>query len=347
MGLRFEDGRREVHYRYIAKRNGVQYREFDAVGAPAITAQADAEVKTSIRGVFSVPEDVDWLTDSLCPYMVIDGAEYPLGEYVITSAVNQYRGGRVYASLEGYDQGVRVQNGTLDSRIILHQGRKYLEAIKEQLVICGIQQVIADPIDELLPEDRADWEIGESRLTLINALLAEINYRSLWFDSNGIARLTKYRQPSAELATKAYTADALSVIQDESTSSLDVYGAYNDWIVIVSNPDKELMIARASNTNPTSALSVQRIGRRTAPIIRLDNIASQDALQEYVNNVRFKGMASAETVTWKTANLSHEVGEIVILQHPQLQGVYEETGWTMTLQAGAEMEHTGKRVVYR
>ena len=57
-------------------------------------------------------------------------------------------------------------------------------------------------------------------------------------------------------------------------------------------------------------------------------------------------MASAETVTWDTANLPHEVGEIVILQHPQLQGVYEETGWTLTLQAGARMSHTGKRVVY-
>lgn len=346
MGLHFEDGRREVRYRYAVMRDGVRYCEIEAVEAPTITAQADAAIKTSLRGVFSVPGDVDWLTDSLRPYMQVEGTEYPLGEYVMTSVVNQYRGGRVYASLEGYDQGVRVQNGTLDSRIILREGRKYREVIAEQLIACGIDQVMADPTDDLLPEDRADWEIGESRLTLINALLSEINYRSLWFDTNGIARLTKYRQPSAELASKAYTADELSVIFDESSSSLDAYGAYNDWIAIVSNPDKPLMMARAANENPTSALSVQRLGRRTAPIIRLDNIASQEALQEYVNNVRFKGLASAETVSWSTANFPHEVGEIVILQHPQLHGVYEEVGWTMTLQAGAEMQHTGKRVVY-
>ena len=42
--------------------------------------------------------------------------------------------------------------------------------------------------------------------------------------------------------------------------------------------------ARATNDDPLSALSVQRIGKRTAPIIRLDNIASQAALQEYVDN---------------------------------------------------------------
>lgn len=347
MGLYFEDGARRVAYRYAAIRDGVEYAVLEAVGsAPSIVMESSGEVKTSLRGTFAVPDGVDWLTDTLRPYMAVDGEEWPLGEFVITSVVDRYQGGRTHSDLEGYDLGVNVQNGTLDQRITIPAGKKYLEAIQEQLLVCGIQRVIFDQSDDTIQELRADWEIGESRLTVINDLLAEINYRTLWFDSTGAARLTKYRQPSPELAAKTYAAGELSVIAGETSSSLDSYGAYNDWIAVVSNPDKSLMTARATNDNLMSALSVQRIGRRTAPIIRLNNIASQETLQEYVDNVKFCGMASQETVTWATANMPHEVGEIVILQHPHLDGVFEETSWEMTLQAGAEMRHTGKRVVY-
>lgn len=346
MGLYFDDGTRRVEYRYSAIRYGVEYRPLEAVEPPEITMEADAEVKTAVRGTFSVPSDVDWLIDTMRPYMLVDGEEYPLGEYVVTSVTNQRTQDRVYSAIEGYDLGVRVKNSTLGERISIPWGTKYLDAIQAQLLACGIQRVIMDPLADATQETRADWEIGESRLKVINDLLAEINYRSLWFDSAGVARLTKYRQPAPELAVRTYAADKMSVIADETTSSLDTYGAYNEWIAVVSNPDKSIMTARAVNDNPISALSVQRIGKRTAPIIRLDNIASQTALQEYVDNVKFRGMASTETVTWATANMPHEVGEIIILQHPHLQGVFEETAWSMTLQAGAEMRHTGKRVVY-
>lgn len=347
MGLYFEGGARRVSYRYAAIRDGVEYARVEAVGdAPSITMESTGEIKTSIRGTFAVSPDVDWLIDTLRPYMAVDGEEWQLGEFVITSALRRYRGGRAYYDMEGYDLGVRVKRGTLDERITIPAGKKYLEAIQEQLLTCGIQRVIMDPSGDLIQEPRADWEIGESRLAVVNDLLAEINYRTLWFDSTGAARLSKYKQPTSELAAKTYAAGELSVIAGETTSSLDSYGAYNDWIAVVSNPDKTLMIARATNDNPMSALSVQRIGKRTAPIIRLDNIASEEALQEYVDNVKFRGMATQETVTWATANMPHEVGEVIILQHPDLDGIFEETAWEMELKSGAEMRHTGKRVIY-
>lgn len=347
MGLYFEDGTRLVSYRCSAIRDGVEFSPVEMVGeGPTIVMESSGEVKTSIRGTFWVPSEVDWLTDTLRPYMAVDGEEWPLGEFVITSPINHHRSGIRYSELEGYDLGVNVQTGTLDQRITIASGTKYLDAVQEQLVACGIQRVILEPNSDYIRETRADWEIGESRLKVINDLLSEINYRSLWFDSTGAARLTKYQQPSPDLATKTYAAGEMSVIVDGTSSSLDSYGAYNDWIAVVSNPDKSLMTARATNDNPLSALSVQRIGRRTAPIIRLDNIASQSALQEYVDNIKVRGMASQETVTWATANIPHEVGEVVILQHPHLKGVFEETGWEMSLKAGAEMKHTGKRVVY-
>lgn len=353
MGLNFDGGKRQTEYRFAAIRNGVELCPVQAVGAPRITMQSTAEIKTSISGTFVVPEEVDFLTDTLRPYMVVDGEEHQLGEYVITSVTEQRENGIIKMSVTGYDLGVKVKMSTLDSRIVSQWEPLYMDVIMPNLVTAGIINVIADPCEDHMQGRRTDWDVGTSRLTLINDLLQEINFDTLWFDTTGAARLTKYQAPSADNATKIYRADEMSVIRAGVTSELDIYEAYNDWIVVVNDanrvvnyPNNVVMTARATNDDPASKISVQRVGKRTAPIIYLNNIASQDALQEYVDKIKLQGMASTETVTWTTANMPHEVGEIVVLEHPQLQGVFEETAWTMTLQAGAAMTHTGKRLVY-
>lgn len=346
MGLNFDGGKRRVEYRYAAIRNGVELCPIQAVGAPRITMQSTAEIKTSISGSFVVPEEVDFLTDTLRPYMVVDGEEHQLGEYVVTSVTEQRENGITKMSVTGYDLGVKVKMSTLDSRFSEDEGSQYLDVIEAQLLTAGIQNVIADASTDTLQNDRTDWGPGESRLKVVNALLQEINFATLWFDNTGSARLSRYQDPSANNATKRYRADEMSIIQAGVSSSWDLYEAYNDWIAVVSNPEISLMAARATNDEPSHPLSVQRIGTRTAPIIYLDNMASQAALQSYVDKIKLQGMASTETVTWATANVPHQVGEIVILEHPDLLGVFEETAWTMTLEPGAAMTHTGKRLVY-
>lgn len=345
--MQFEDGTRRVSFRYAIIRNGVEYAPARAVVPASISMVSSGEVKTSLRGTFVLPEEADLLTDHIRPYMTIDGAEYPLGEYVVGTADEIYTGGAAHTEIEAYDLGSKVKNSYLSDGLFLQWGTKYLDAIQAQLIACGITNVIADPTSETLPTSREDWEIGTSRIKIINDLLAEINYRSLWFDNKGNARLSKYVAPAVENATKTYKADEYSVISAQSSRSLDIYGAYNDFVAVVSSPDYDTpLIARATNDDPSSALSVQRIGKRTAPVMRLNNISSQAALQEYVDNVRNQAMLTTETCTFTTALMPHEVWDIVILDHPQLQGVYEETEWTMPLEAGGEMSHKGKRVMY-
>ena len=346
MGLNFDGGKRRVEYRYAAIRNGVELCPIQAVGAPRITMQSTAEIKTSISGSFVVPEEVDFLTDTLRPYMVVDNEEHQLGEYVITSITEQRENGVTKMSVTGYDLGVKVKMATMQSGSFWRAGGNYIQRIEELLLSAGIQKVIADPSNAVFQSDYAAWETGESFLTIVNTWLQDAGYDSLWFDNSGAARLTKYQVPSAGNATKIYTADEISVIKAQVTSTIDIYNAYNAWTVAVRNPEISTMIASAINDNPLSALSVQRLGYRYAPVIYLDNIADQKTLQDYVDKTKLQGMASTETVTWETANMPHEVGEIIVLEHPQLQGVFEETSWTMNLQAGATMTHTGKRLVY-
>ena len=108
------------------------------------------------------------------------------------------------------------------------------------------------------------------------------------------------------------------------------------------------MQAVSVNDDPASAFSVSRQGRIMAPPIRLDNIASQAALQRYADRLRWQSMMAAETTVIDTAlNPVHQCGDIVALEGDLAPGVYEETGWAMELAPGGMMEHTLRRILYR
>ena len=208
--------------------------------------------------------------------------------------------------------------------------------------------VIADEASDTIATDREDWEIGTEYLAIINALLSEINFSSIWFDLDGIARLERYAAPTSANIDHEYREGCFSIIRNNYTRKVDVFNAPNVFVVTVANPDYEdAMTATGVNDSPLSALSTVSRGRRIlATPIKLDNIASQEALQQYANNLAIKSMlATEQTVFYTMLNPVHGVGDVVALYNGELQGIYEETGWMMQLKAGGKMKHTARKVV--
>ena len=210
----------------------------------------------------------------------------------------------------------------------------------------GISRIIAIQSDATLKNDRADWEIGTSWIKIINSLLAEINYQSLWFDTEGNVRIQPHRQVDGTVIDHRYESGELSQIKPQVDISSDIYKAYNVFTAMVSSPEyEEPMIAVSVNDIPTSRISTVNIGRVQAPIEKLDDIANQEELQKYVDNLRFQSMCSTETISFRTALNQHQVKDIVSIHHPQASGIYQETQWKMTLSFDGEMTHTAQRVV--
>lgn len=89
-----------------------------------------------------------------------------------------------------------------------------------------------------------------------------------------------------------------------------------------------------------------RRGRRIVNVERVNNIASQSALQEYVNIKRNKSMMAGELVTVSTGLLpGFSAQEVVGLIYGNYMGICREKGWTMELQAGGTMTHELEKVV--
>ena len=335
----------------VLRNNAVTEWTLEAVGddAPTVTMNADGVIKMSLAGVFRRNDNMDYLNDEIKPYLIIDGREYPVGVYMIgTRETQSDEHGISLDQIEAYDRALKLRQKKTETRLHIDAGTKYLDAIGNLLQDAGIKMVIADEASDTIATDREDWEIGTEYLAIINALLSEINFSSIWFDLDGIARLERYAAPTSANIDHEYREGCFSIIRNNYTRKADVFNAPNVFVVTVANPDYEdAMTATGVNDSPLSALSTVSRGRRIlATPIKLDNIASQEALQQYANNLAIKSMlATEQTVFYTMLNPVHGVGDVVALYNGELQGIYEETGWMMQLKAGGKMKHTAKKVV--
>lgn len=339
---------RTIDTRVNVLRNGVKITSLVYDEAPSITIDNNAVIKSSMQGTFMPNDVVDWLSDQLQPVLIIDGVEHPIGVYD-TASINTARNDSIDGiTIEAYDRCWRVQSYKTPNTIHLNAGTNYVQQVQNMLVECGIGAALVTPTSETLREDREDWEIGTDYLTIINQLLSEINYNDLWFDANGMAMI----QPKAELTASGIvrtydSKNVNSLMLRNSNVSIDLFNTPNVFHVVCSNPDDaSVMVATSVNESPTSPFSVLRRGRRIVELVRVDNIASQEALDDYASLMAMKSAMAAEVITINTGLMPGVgINEPVAIVHEDAEGLCYETGWRMELSAGGNMVHTLEKAV--
>lgn len=329
-----------VHFYLI--RDGIlrEDRELRFSGSPRLVMDADADIKTSFSGAFEPREDVNFLQDRI--FCRVNGED--CGEFLVTACRSIYDGSSELWQIEACDQGWLPARQRQETRLSVLTGQDYMELIQSLLTGCGIHRIKADECMESLQCDR-QWEPGVSTLTIINELLEEIGFEPLWFDPSGYARLSAYQAPSGEAVTKIYrSGDAL--LEPDCVSSWDIYGAKNVFMAVADSPERDVSwIATAVNDDANSPISTVNLGRIMAPLLVVENVPSQAALQTIVDRLRDESLLSAQELTFHTALQVHSVGEMVALEHPQAEGIFRESGWIMDLGEGT-MTHTGRRYCY-
>lgn len=330
-------------------RNGAKLTELYFSDAPAIYADSTAEIKTSLKGIFKYNPLVDYFKDELVPVITVDGTDHKYGVYRVGTLSKRYTiAGIEYNNIESYDRCFLLDQMKTETVLHLASGTNYIAAVEQLLAGAGITQIISIPTTATLSTDREDWDVGTKYITIVNQLLSEINYNSVWFNADGYAMLQPYIAPSASHIDHIYDGTTeLSVLAPECESETDIFDKPNVFVAIVSNADlDEPMIATAENNNPLSTLSTVTRGMRVTQTYKVDNIASQAELQTYINNVRDKSVTGTETVSIRTAIMpGHGIGDVIALNHPKAQGVYKESAWYVTLAAGQMMTHKMKKVV--
>lgn len=342
---------RTIDFRVDVLRNGVAARslQFDAQSPPAVYCDASAEICVTMRGSFLADPDVDFLNDELQPVVIIDGTDHKLGVFRAVTVRETVELAARRSDIEAYDRSILLQWGKLETHAYHAAGASYTTVITNYLTAAGISSYILEPTTATLGSAR-EWDVGTSYLTIINELLDDLAYNHIWFDAEGTAILKAYRDPSELTVSHVYgRGDTMDyhLIAPVHDREMDVYSKPNVFIAVMTSPDyTSPLTATAENNSLTSPLSTIRRGIRIPQVYRVNNIASQSALQTYVNRLRDRGTEAFERINISTAiQPGHGVGDIVELDDEELQGIYRETGWTLTMGAGEYMTHSLERTV--
>lgn len=354
--------------RFRVRRNGADYGEIYPANnsAPTLRTDINGKIKMSLKGNFlpyafdanGSRVEVDWLKDEIKPILIKDGIEHSLGVLLPSTVNHNTDSTDEYVEVEAYDRSWRVKDTRRSSVVFFEAGTPYLDAIEALVVEAGIDLIARTETDSELTEDREDWNLGDSNLDIVNQLLSEINYKELWFDSDGAAVLQPENSAIVENIQHVLTdkkpdprnPKEIGIINifPKISRSVDIYNAPNVYICICSNADKSSgMVAMAENTSPTSPLSIFNRGRRIVEVEQVSNIASQEELQAYADNKVSKSISMGEQITVITdLQPGFGVGDITALQTKEVTGICVESSWSMELKPGGNMTHSMERVVY-
>lgn len=327
-------------------------RDGGVIGTPQeydpaeVRCDTESDMVLSVRGTYYMDGEYNFFSDRLRPVLTVNGEDYPLGVYVITTEEKSEAEGRKIAALEGYSLLYLARRKKIETRLHIPAGKNYMTQITELLALAGITDMEADATSYTLATDREDWEIGTSVLDIVNTLLAEISYKRAYVDLSGTVQLRRYAPPTLSAVAHTYTEGVDSIIAPGYKITDDRYNKANVFRLYCDNPDMDaLMVATAENNNPSSPFSTVNIGR-VLHNEQVDNVPSQTALQERADAMRDMSLQTTEEIEFYTAIAPvHTPHDVVAISVGGASGIFAETGWQIIMSPDSDMTHTARRVI--
>lgn len=347
---------RIIKFRYdLLDRNDKKIGKLDSVLSGEITMNSLA-INSKRIGKFKIKEneikDIDWLNDRVQPFCMFkmpDGGwiEYPMGIFLLSSPTKKEKNSVVYREIEAYDGLKILLDDKFDKRHTIQEKSSYLKVITDILLGAGITKINIIETDLTLRTTK-EFEIGTEKLRAINELLQEINYTSLWVDESGYYTAKPYILPNEREVEYSYSDGELSIMHPGMEEELDLFDTPNKFIIVASNPENLPLVSRYENINPKSITSIPNRQRAIVDYREVDDIANQKALDEYTKRVAYEASQVFGYVNFNTAIMPfHSYSDLLEIKNSTLgiDANYIETRWRAKLQAGAQMEHTARRVI--
>lgn len=354
--LKFLEGNRTIDFEYELLNNEEKViTTLDKVDC-TISFNSEAEIMGTAVVNFKEPSLKYQYTDlRIRPWFKVlspDGTwiRHPLGIYIITTPIRKDTDGVIYIDADCYDKTIILKEDKLTDRLFIKAGSYYVNEIRKVLMSAGIKKTIIDSTDFVINID-LEFEIGTSKLEVINSLLQAINYTPIHFDRMGNAVAKKYIEPEQRASEYGYITDDKSLILVGANQSNDLYNVPNIVIRYVENPDfteHAWLRSEYRNDNDSSPLSISRRGRRIVDVESIDDIADQDTLDAYTKRIAIEKSLINDDVILPTAIMPHHEYRNCIFVRNDKMGIackYIEYAWSMNLKIGEKMNHTLKKVV--
>jgi hypothetical protein len=177
-------------------------------------------------------DDINYLSDLIKPWYCINGYEFPLGHYMLLSPNKLLDGKTVTRYITGYDLLYALEQDKEVTSITFESGENVIEIIESLLDEVGYWvNYQIQPCDEVLPEN-VSYELGKSKLFIINSLLNMINYNPLWVNGSGVFMGVPWSE--SPNIVHEFIDNNLSLYESNVNLSVDYSNMYNRVVVVSS-----------------------------------------------------------------------------------------------------------------
>lgn len=304
-------GGRTTSYRFdvLSKKEDLLGR-LEGVSGGGLEWHAFASVKgAGTLNVTDLNGDLDWLNIRIRPQVTIERIggsavnTVTLGVFLCAAPVEAWtstgRGWTVEIAdkCSILDQDVVTDANGVPITYTASIGVNVIETVRTLITGTGETAQAILPGAKTLPKALV-WDVGTTRLTIVNELLNAAGYFSLWCDGEGQFRVSEFvpaqeRVPVYSSLTPFSKGD-LSLMSPDWSRDRDIYAIPNRYVAIgQGSGDTAALVGVATNEDPASPFSKQARGRWITRVVTGVEAVSQEDL-----NTRAKmGLAGATSVS--------------------------------------------------
>lgn len=319
----------------------------------SISFDADGEVKKTANISLNEKDfkEIDFISERIRPVFCLkikdNWIKWNQGIFLLSAPGRVERDGGIYRDIEAYDGLLILKEDKIDNRYLIRSGTNYTNEIRQLIISSGITKISIQESDLTLSIDK-EYEIGTSKLEIINDLLLSINYYSLYVDNNGFFVAKKYINPKERTYEFEYLTDEKSITTYGASEILDTFEIPNKFVRYVTNPESDYLISTFINDKSSNKLSTVSRGRIITDIEAINDIADQVTLDEYVMKLANEKSQVFGGYRFSSVIMPHHGFLDCLRVKNHNLGISEkviETSWNMDLRADALMNHTCKKVV--
>jgi hypothetical protein len=302
--------------------------------------------------------NINYLSDLIRPWYILNNTyRLPLGTYMLSSPCKKSDGKMVSRQIQGYDLLLALEQDKMINSVTYTAGENVIDIIETLLYIVGVNLwVEADitPSDEVLAVD-VSYEVGRSKLFIINSLLNMINYYPLWADGNGVFRSI----PWVDGINKTYEFidDDLSIYTSNIDLILDYTEMYNRVVIINNQLEQDVQPLYKIWTFEDEGLdnhpfSYSSLGRYVTKIFQSEAV-SQDYVDLRARRELLKMLEIEESVNYNHAFISARENDGLPWQGDgfrfkntklDIDSIYKLEGFTYNLSPGSMVKTKIKRI---
>lgn len=350
--LHAKRGNRNIRFRYkLLDKNNLDKGYLDNVIEGGVKYASFNDIKRT--ATFKVVDDgtINFLSDRIQPIFEIkiknDWIQFPMGVFLLASPKRSDNNNNIERTIEAYDGLLILVDDKTDDIWTVSAGTNYKTAIINLLESAGITQYIIEDTNKVLSTTQV-FEIGSSKLSIINELISQINFTPIRVDVYGNFVSNGYVAPSSRGIEYTYKDDSLSVTYKGMTENFDLFNVANKWVVVVTNAETTPLKSVYINENVSSLTSTVNRGRVITDYREIDNMADQQSLNDYVLRIANESSQIFGEVEFETAIMPHhDYMDLLKIEYSSLgiNDKYVETAWEFNFNTGAKMKHFCRRVV--